>query len=252
MTGADRIALELRKLHAPLYRQGRMLDRLKAPPPARNADLLPLLHKAAALVARIRRAVEPPARRLTKDFAPSGPPVPATLNVDKGRMAVTLVISHRSRDREGDILEPSGLDLTNYALNPVVYLDHAKQFTLPIGRAMTPDGRLTVRAERDRVVATTYFSQTLREAEQVFHLIAEGMMPGASVGFAPRPGGVEPLDGSGRRYTDWELLEYSHTAIPMNPRCVEVLRSRLSAGKIAGRPMGAPLRGALSDSLVLK
>jgi phage head maturation protease len=169
-------------------------------------------------------------------------PGEAPLAVDTSRMCATVVISHRSIDRTGDLVEPAGLDTANFARNPTVLLNHGKDYALPIGRAVDPAGRLTVKPEKDRVVATTYFAPT-REGEQVFELVSQGFLNGASIGFTPLE--AKPLARGGQHYLRWELLEYSHVTTPACPNAAEVLRRCLDRGRVAGAPIAEPLRKSL-------
>lgn len=171
------------------------------------------------------------------------------IGVNQAAMCVTSVISTVDRDRGGDIVIPEGCDLSNYRLNPTVLFGHG-ELIFPIGRAMDPQGELTVKIEPGRrILATTFFSQRLKKAEQVFALIDEGMLPGLSIGFNPleEPEPLDAVPGNpalGYRFNKWELLEYSHVVVPMNAKC-NVIRSHLSKGMIAGSPIDEDLRRVL-------
>lgn len=148
--------------------------------------------------------------------------------VNRGEMSVECVLTTRSRDRQGDIVEPAGCDWSEHEINPVVMFHHGKDHHLPIGKAEDPDGNYTVRLDaRNRLVGKTYFSQSDRFAGDVFGLVAENILRGVSVGFdpaddGPRQKSVEVLgespvlDRPAMRFKAWKLLEYSHTPIGVN------------------------------------
>lgn len=145
----------------------------------------------------------------------------APLLLDTRRMAVSCIISTQAKDRSGDIVRTLGIDTTNHIKNPVVLWDHGiSGLVIPIGKAEDPDGRYTVRLENDRATATTYFAQSLPEAQQFFRMIEEKVLRGASIGF--KANDIQPLppdrrsDRQGVCIAACELIEYSHTPIPDN------------------------------------
>ncbi len=120
----------------------------------------------------------------------------------------TFTISTATEDRDGDILEPTGLVSGHYLMNPVVMWAH-DYYAPPIGRTLalraTTDGRL----EADVEFAPTDFAQDVRR------LVDEGFLRGASIGFEPLA--WEPRENGGHRYTRWSLLEWSLVPVPTNP-----------------------------------
>jgi len=107
---------------------------------------------------------------------------------DQGKMSATGILTTNMQDREGDILEVAGIWTGNHQFNPIALLDHGLYFPLPIGKTEDPDGSYTVLidAEAGECIQTTYFSQTLPEAEQVYHLYVEGILRGNSIGYSPK------------------------------------------------------------------
>jgi hypothetical protein len=143
-----------------------------------------------------------------------------------GAMAVTVTISTQNEDRSGDIVVTSGIDTSNHAKSPCVFYDHAlAHIKIPVGKAKDPQGNYTVTLLPGKVVARTYFAQSIPEGEQVYRLIEEGILCGASIGFKPLEGYDLPVTShfqqqAGMVLRRTELLEYSHTPIPDNPDCL--------------------------------
>jgi len=158
---------------------------------------------------------------------------------DTGKMSATGLLAKTMRDREGDILEIAGIRTINHQLNPVVLLDHGLYFPLPIGKTTDPDGNYAVTIDPDlgECVQTTYFSQSLREAEQVFHLIVEGILRANSIGYRTLKGKRLPPDPTtgtkpGVHILECELIEATWCGIPCNP---DAVRAALSRDRICGK-----------------
>lgn len=138
-----------------------------------------------------------------------------TVNVASTRSAGpdtrTFTISTRDEDREGDILDVEGVVLDAYRKNPVVLWAH-KYDTLPVGRSR----RIDIRG--DRLEADVQFAPT-EFAQEIKTLVDAGYIRAASVGFLPLQS--EPLK-RGRRFTKWELLEWSLVPVPSNPEALLV------------------------------
>ncbi len=66
--------------------------------------------------------------------------------IDERRMAVNFPFADgKSRDGVGDLLEVGGIRTDRHIRNPVVLLDHAKNYFLPVAMAEDPDtGAYTV------------------------------------------------------------------------------------------------------------
>lgn len=168
--------------------------------------------------------------RVLKDTAaPYAAPVSNSKpDIDTHKMCVTAVLTTRTADRQGDIVDPTGGDFSEHSTNPVVMFHHGKDHKLPIGKAEDPDGNYTVRlvkaADGDLLLGTTYFAQSNKFAQDVFGLIAEDVLRGVSIGFDPLSDGdaVEEIGPSpvlerpALHFKGWKLLEYSHTPIGVN------------------------------------
>lgn len=159
-------------------------------------------------------------------------------------MTVSGIISNAAPGRgRRDIVVTAGADLVNHMKTPVVLLEHYA----PIGQARDEAGNYTVVAEGDVLRATTRFSQVLPEGEQAFRLCEEGILNGLSIGFIPKrfdyliEEGEVPDWSTPRRFTEWEMFEYSHVVIGENPDAIlDAVHKSFD-----GRPMTAALQQAL-------
>lgn len=133
--------------------------------------------------------------------------------IDEKEMTITAYISTDTRDRMDESLDPMGMDKKNYEKNPVVLWAH--DYTQPpIGKAVW------TKRQGNGVISKVKFAPT-EFAQEIFNLYKEGFLKAFSVGFVPK----KWEDGDGdkkprRKYTDWELLEYSAVPVPANPDAV--------------------------------
>jgi HK97 family phage prohead protease len=131
-------------------------------------------------------------------------------------------------DRHGTIVEPRGIDTSNFSKNPVFMWGHdAYGGNAPpdmenvLGRVVdfkTTDSEFDIGVEwagHDRAVMAR-------------NLVRAGFLSGVSVGFIPDPEGTSTraVDGSEVPvYTKTELVEVSLVPIPSNPSAVAIMRS---------------------------
>jgi HK97 family phage prohead protease len=147
---------------------------------------------------------------------------------------IEVTITTRARDREGDVVEPGGLDFTAYLQNPVVLWAHDLT-SAPVGRVRA------ITVCDDRVDATVQFAQT-RMGREIFTLYAERYLNAWSIGFLPRrwaPLRAETADDRaprGMHILEAEVVELSAVPVPANP---EALTRALAQGEVA---MSAPVR----------
>ena len=189
--------------------------------------------------------------------------VSSDIRVDGGNMSATAIISTPVTDRDGDVIIQEGLDFTNYKRNPVVFFNH-QAWPLPVGKSEDREGMSTVIVAQNQTVATCYFSQHSKEAEQVFSLVADGTLRSTSVGFlvkraTPLAGLSEPMFGlprqmpsnpmRGYRIDAAEVTEWSWVGIGANPEAVLI---HLSKGMIAGQQIEERLRLALQPFAATK
>lgn len=139
--------------------------------------------------------------------------MPDSVNPDA--RILTLTLTTPARDRQGDILEPRGLDFSNYLKNPVVLWAHDLDRP-PVGRC------LSVTVTDEGVCATVQFADTTF-ARDLFSLYAGGFMHAWSIGFIPEKS--IPLTGNfsgagGQHIQAAEVVEISAVAVPANPEAL--------------------------------
>lgn len=139
-----------------------------------------------------------------------------------------FIASTSTLDRDGEVIDVDGWDLTNFKKNPVIPWAHNYQ-NPPVARATRVwkhNGQLKNQiefpAEGDYEFADT-----------IERLVDSGFIKAQSVGFIPK----EWEDGDGekaprRTYKKQELLEISLVPVPSNP---DALRNALDAGIITAK-----------------
>lgn len=138
--------------------------------------------------------------------------------------SVTSFITTDAVDRYNEVVDPDGMDDSDYAKNPVVLLNHSA-YGLPIGTSAWR------KREGNGIVAKTIFADTA-EGNDIYKLYKDGMMKAWSIGFyvksyeAAWDDDDVPYD---MKITKWELLEYSAVTIPANP---EALTNALEGGSL--------------------
>ena len=181
-------------------------------------------------------------------------------SVDKSRMTVTAALTYPVRDRDGDIVVPTGGDWTPHEARPQVGLEHFRK----LGDSYVREGDPGYRADLPMVVVgwareslsqpgapyaveeksvaidgethrlpfgTTYFVPGIKLSEQTFRLVDDDTLPGVSIEFAPIPGHYKSLGPSLLRSRDafefsrWTGLGYVHCAVPVNPGALTLSKS---------------------------
>ena len=143
-------------------------------------------------------------------------------SIDEKEMTMTAAISSDTMDRTREVLDPEGIDLTNYRKNPVVLWAH--DYSLPpIGKA------IWVKRDGKNILSKMKFAST-DFAQEIFQLYKEGILKAFSVGFIPKQTEYakynpdEDPDKAKKKpratYKKWELLEYSAVPVPANPDAI--------------------------------
>jgi len=149
----------------------------------------------------------------------------ADIKADGAKMAVRVIVSTETMDRERDILIAKGCDTRDHKRNPIVLLNHRKDWP-GIARAQDPDGHYTLKSFEDRIEAVNYFDQSSKLALQSFRLVESGALRGVSPGFQTVPGSVHKVKAHDGHpafiYDKWRLIEISHCPIGMNPDALVV------------------------------
>ena len=142
-------------------------------------------------------------------------------DIDEEQRTVIATISTGIVDRDNEVLDPKGVELENFAKNPVVPWSH-DTWSPPIGKAQW------VKKGRKRITAKVKFALTER-AEEVWQLFKGGFLKAFSVGYMPKKGHrPEPdeikanpdLAEARYIYDKWELLEFSPVTVPANPEAL--------------------------------
>lgn len=142
--------------------------------------------------------------------------------IDDKNMTVDVVVSTKTKDRDGDIIEPEAFkkSLKIYKTNPVLLSSHSHHdLTKVIGKAESI--KVT---DKGLEAKFKYFAdQGNAEADWAFKLAQNGIAA-FSVGFIGKQwDDLENKDKEGRlvyggrRFTEVELLEVSQVTIPSNP-----------------------------------
>jgi hypothetical protein len=160
-------------------------------------------------------------------------------------MSVRAIISTPTIDRVGDLLVPRGCSLKNYSLNPVVYWGHGLEgIVLPIGKSEDDDGNLTIEVSDDDVYGTCYFAQDYKEAEQIFDLIAQGIIRATSVRETPITQRRVLIKGRTVNQVDsWDMEEWSFAGVGVNP---DAVAKCLHTNRLAGKPIAASICKSLN------
>src|SRR4030043_1112216 len=130
-----------------------------------------------------------------------------------------VTISTANPDRSGDIVRPEGMVIDNYLKNPVVSAFH--DYRSPaIGQA------LEIQHDENSVIAKVKFADkgTYPLADTLHDLYRQGIMRAWSIGFMPLESNI--LDGDGREFTKWELLEFASVLVPANPEALTIMRTK--------------------------
>lgn len=133
--------------------------------------------------------------------------------LQKDRPTASAIISSSNEDRDGDVVVPSGLVVTeNYRKNPVVLPMHSHDF--PVGMAEK------IKQTKQSIWAKWQWLVDLEETGAATYqkLWDAHVLNCTSIGFLPME--WEPRstkDGmGGYTFTQWELLEFSPVVIPSN------------------------------------
>jgi len=139
-------------------------------------------------------------------------------------------------DRVGDIVVPSGIEITNYKKSPVILFQHDRDNV--IGKAVTitqkPDG-LFVKAEIHAGACE----------HEIFYAIKNGLFTSFSIGFRTKKAEWKPVGDTEVFFiTKSELLEVSVVSIPCNTdstfSLVKSFEGNFYAGDVDFTPKSAP------------
>lgn len=133
-------------------------------------------------------------------------------SINKELKTATAYVSTFGWDRTDERFEKGAWDLSHFKKNAVVMWGHDYKLP-PIGKA------IRIEEDENGLFAETQFADT-EFAQEIFKLYDGGFLSAFSVGFSPKDGREESIEGSNRKgfvYTKADLLEYSAVSIPANP-----------------------------------
>jgi hypothetical protein len=180
----------------------------------------------------------------------------AATELNAGERSDVSWISTQAVDRYGHVMFAKGMNDSQYALNPVVTLNHDYSIP-PIGRSLwrksVKDGAMRgIKAKTVYPPRPGGWSETIWPPDKVFALIEAGLLNGKSIGWLPTKAHyADAKEITANNYPDntliveeWLLIEYAVATIPVNPETVVEIVSK-------AKPMPAELSSALgwSDAL---
>lgn len=149
-----------------------------------------------------------------------------------------FIITTNNEDRYGDIVEPLGMDATDFLKNPVFLFNHISHSEfMPIGKCLglTPND--------NGVIGETLIHGKTDLSKDALAMVQEGFLSAVSIGFMPTEWEAIPTDKMSwcepRKYTKWNLLEYSLVNIPANPYAlitngfISDVRKCMESGKLS-------------------
>jgi len=124
-----------------------------------------------------------------------------------------VIVSTDTKDRQGEIVNQEGWDLSAYTKNPVVLWAH-KYDQLPIGMCTA------IKTENGQLVAEGKFAPADANpfAQQVRKLYDLGMLNAVSVGFIP----TEMDEKDQTKTSKQEMLEFSFVPVPANAEALRL------------------------------
>lgn len=140
------------------------------------------------------------------------------ISVDKQNLTLTVVMTTKRKDRDGDIVEPKGAVLTDWKENSVVLWAHDRKGA-PIAKV------LETLISDDMIMGTVKFDGKDPFAVLIFNKYVDGFLNAWSIGFKADQKGMEPLTNeegviTGFHFKEWELLELSAVPVPSNPQAL--------------------------------
>lgn len=143
----------------------------------------------------------------------------------KSERSIVHYITTNDKDWGGDIVNPKGMDDSNYANSPTVFYNH--NYNLPLAKS------LWRKPNEKGVIAKTQFSKKTIFADDIYQLHLEGVLNTWSIGWIPALVDGELKEGalvfdeekSILYINEWSLVEYSSAPLAMNPNALDVAKS---------------------------
>lgn len=138
-----------------------------------------------------------------------------TTKINEDSRVVEAIASTAAVDRQGDTIDQSGWELTNFKENPVILWAHDYS-QAPIAKAteikLDADNNLVFKAEFPEEGISSH-------ADMIWQLHKGGFMRAWSVGFIPKT-------AKGNEIQTMELLEISSVPVPANPEALSYIKSK--------------------------
>lgn len=124
-------------------------------------------------------------------------------DVNEAERAVVARVSTIDRDRDGEIVDPKGIDITSYSKNPCLLWAH-RYSDPPIGKA------IWAKVDDNGLVCKFQFAKT-QFADEIYQLYKEGYLRAFSIGFIPLD-----YDTQEKIHRKISILEVSAVPVPAN------------------------------------
>lgn len=169
----------------------------------------------------------------------------------KAERAIIHYISTPDPDRVRDIMNPKGMDDSDFAKAPSVWYNHSYKIdpkALPIAKSLW-------RKKKDEGILTKTEFATYDFADDVYLLHEEGFINTWSIGFRPvldksgriKEGSIRFDEKKGLTYWDeWYLLEYSSAPLAANINALDVVKA------IQGMPLKSEITKQMIDETSFK
>lgn len=149
--------------------------------------------------------------------------IAATPEFSEGERADIAYVSTKTVDRDNESVNPAGLLLEEYRLNPIVLFNHDS--SKPIGKA------LWIKSDSQGVKAKTCYANRPDNyagewlPDMVYELVKQGVLVGKSIGFlatlirepSKEEKGMQEYQNCNCIIEEALLLEYSAVSVPCNP-----------------------------------
>jgi len=133
----------------------------------------------------------------------------------KEERAIIHYISTNDIDRTKDIMNPLGMDASDFNKTKTVFFNH--NYNQPIAK------NTELFVESNGVKAKTVFSNT-KFADDIYRLHLEGIINTWSIGFTAKSEDIKQNDNVWT-YNKWNLFEYSSAPLPANPNALDSAKS---------------------------
>ena len=162
----------------------------------------------------------------------------APTELNTGERSDVSWISTEAVDRYGHVVFAKGMNDSQFALNPIVTLNHCYSMP-PVGRSLwrkvTKDGATRgVKAKTVYPAKPDSWGEDAWPPDKVFTLIQAGLLNGKSIGWMPTKAHYADLqEQTANKWPDgtlvieeWLLIEYAVGTIPVNPETVVEIVSK--------------------------